>query len=303
MPGPCSPPPSPTCRITVRCQRGSAKRGPGSFSSTTARTPTRLTPGTRTCWAPLRDRGPLTGASQCRAGRQRGQPRSFITWCTRCRPRDSARLPSLPYSVVRHLFTSLSAAGPTRMIACLLIAGNEMPRSTGSSRSRGRAWSWPAWLVVVAAAVAACSSGGPPAQSPSATAQSPSATLQSPSAPAQICQQLAVPAYFYPSATWAQAADSKPAPSNMILDISGVGAGDGPVAHFQAVVRQARARNITVLGYISTVDGQRRAAQVEAEVRNYRAWYGVTSIFLEPGFRTSAAGGLLSAAGRLHSSL
>lgn len=166
------------------------------------------------------------------------------------------------------------------MIACLLIAGNEMPRSTGSSRSRGRAWSWPAWLVVVAAAVAACSSGGPPAQSPSATAQSPSATLQSPSAPAQICQQLAVPAYFYPSATWAQAADSKPAPSNMILDISGVGAGDGPVAHFQAVVRQARARNITVLGYISTVDGQRPAAQVEAEVRNYRAWYGVTSIFL-----------------------
>lgn len=155
-----------------------------------------------------------------------------------------------------------------------------MPRSTGSSRSRGRAWSWPAWLVVVAAAVAACSSGGPPAQSPSATAQSPSATLQSPSAPAQICQQLAVPAYFYPSATWAQAADSKPAPSNMILDISGVGAGDGPVAHFQAVVRQARARNITVLGYISTVDGQRPAAQVEAEVRNYRAWYGVTSIFL-----------------------
>ncbi len=169
------------------------------------------------------------------------------------------------------------------MIACLLIAGYEMSRSIGSSRSRGRARWRLAWLVGVAAAVVGCSSAGttasPPVTSP--PAGSPSASAYSPSANAQICQQLAVPAYFYSSSIWTQAADSKPAPSDMILDISGVGAGDGPLAHFQAVVEQAKARNVTVLGYISTVDGQRPTAQVEAEVRNYRAWYGVTSIFLD----------------------
>jgi hypothetical protein len=47
------------------------------------------------------------------------------------------------------------------------------------------------------------------------------------------------------------------------------------------VVRQVKARGITILGYISTVDGRRPAAQVETEVRNYQAWYGVTSIFLD----------------------
>ena len=90
-----------------------------------------------------------------------------------------------------------------------------------------------------------------------------------------------IPAYFYSSSIWAQAADSKPAPSDIILDISGVGAGSGPLGHFKAVVRTAKARGVTVLGYISTVDGQRPASQVEAEVRNYKAWYGVTSIFLD----------------------
>ena len=202
------------------------------------------------------DRGPLTGASQCRAGRQRGQPRSSITWCTRCRPRDSARLPSLPYSVVRHLFTSLSAAGPTRMIACLLIAGNEMPRSTGSSRSRGRAWSWPAWLVVVAAAVAACSSGGPPARArppPPRARPPPSEPVRPrPDLPATGGSRLLLPVSYLGAGRGQQAGTQQHDPGYLRCR-----RGDGPVAHFQAVVRQARARNITVLGYISTVDGQR----------------------------------------------
>src|ERR1700683_153740 len=97
----------------------------------------------------------------------------------------------------------------------------------------------------------------------------------------KYCPQLVVPAYFYSAAIWTQAADSQPTPSDIILDISGEGAGDAPEAHFQAVVQQAQAAGETILGYISTVDGQRPASQVEAEVRNYRAWYGVTNIFLD----------------------
>lgn len=140
-----------------------------------------------------------------------------------------------------------------------------MSRSMRSSRRLGRAWWWLALLMSAATAVSGCSAADP---ATAATA-------------ARYCRQLVIPAYFYSSALWAQASDSKPPPSDIILDISGIGAGDAPIAHFKAVVRQARARGVTVLGYISTVDGQRPAAQVETEVRNYQAWYGVTDIFLD----------------------
>jgi len=53
------------------------------------------------------------------------------------------------------------------------------------------------------------------------------------------------------------------------------------VSHFQGVVRQAQAAGITVLGYSSTDYGQRPIAAVKAEVRQYRAWYGVNGILLD----------------------
>jgi hypothetical protein len=95
------------------------------------------------------------------------------------------------------------------------------------------------------------------------------------------CQDVFVPAFFYSGSIWEQAADSKPAPSVMILDISGLGAGDAPVAHFQEVVRLEKAAGVTILGYSSTAFGQRPAAQVESDARNYKAWYGVSGMFLD----------------------
>jgi len=94
------------------------------------------------------------------------------------------------------------------------------------------------------------------------------------------CERLDVPAYFEPSA-WPQASGSDPPPSNMILDISGTGAGPAPQQDFRAAVGAAKAAGVTVLGYISTVDGQRPLAESEAEVTHYAEWYGVTSIFLD----------------------
>lgn len=163
------------------------------------------------------------------------------------------------------------------MTACRPSSGPDMPGSDGFGGLRGPAWRRAvalllAALAVIAAAVA-CSAdqaaAPPPAGSPDATAGTRS------------CSRLVIPAYFYSSATWAQAAGSKPPPSNIILDISGMGAGNAPDPHFRPIVRQVRARGIKVLGYISTVDGGRPAAQVESEVRNYKAWYGVTDIFLD----------------------
>ena len=106
------------------------------------------------------------------------------------------------------------------------------------------------------------------------------AGLSSPgSSPA--CQKAFVPAYF-PAADWPQVLASKPAPSVMILNpATGVGAGSAPDPAFQAAVRQARAAGAAVLGYSSTADGQRPAAEIEADIRNYKSWYGVTGIFLD----------------------
>ena len=95
-----------------------------------------------------------------------------------------------------------------------------------------------------------------------------------------VCEQLTVPAYFS-APYWLNAIHSKHPPADMILDISGTGAGTGPEASMLYLVRKAQAAGITVLGYSSTVDGQRPIAEVEADVRNYAAWYGVTSIFLD----------------------
>jgi hypothetical protein len=154
-----------------------------------------------------------------------------------------------------------------------------MPKSSSSSpRRAGAPWRL-ALLGVAGLALAACSAASA-SHLPAGPAPEGRGAGGQPVA-AQYCRQLVVPAYFYSSAVWARADGSKPAPGDIILDISGVGAGNAPQAHFVAVVRQAKARGVTVLGYISTVDGQRPAAQVETEVRNYKQWYGVTSIFLD----------------------
>ena len=75
---------------------------------------------------------------------------------------------------------------------------------------------------------------------------------------------------------------TKPPPSAMILNpATGVGAGSAPDPDFQAAAQAGADAGSVVLGYSSTADGLRPIGQVEADVRNYKAWYGVTGIFLD----------------------
>lgn len=99
--------------------------------------------------------------------------------------------------------------------------------------------------------------------------------------PGRACVDLAVPAYFS-AGYWAQASATRPAPADMILDLpNGTGAGTAPDPAFQSLVRQAQAAGITILGYSTTVNGGRMAADIEADVRHYRQWYGVDRVFLD----------------------
>jgi glutathione peroxidase-family protein len=140
-------------------------------------------------------------------------------------------------------------------------------------------------IAVVTAAVLVTATGA------GATAAPPLAPIPTlPLAPvpaAPGCQHAFVPAYFYAGSAWKQAMNSKPAPGVMILNVDS-GVGTSPLPHFQALVRQARAKGITVLGYTSTEYGHRPAAAVETEIRHYRAWYGVTSMFLDLTAGTAA---------------
>jgi hypothetical protein len=104
----------------------------------------------------------------------------------------------------------------------------------------------------------------------------------------RYCLKSFVPAYFT-SGTWSQVTSAKPVPSVMILNPStGIGAGNAPDPGFQAAVRRAQAAGTKVLGYASTANGQRPLSQIEADVRNYRAWYKVNGIFLDSVSGTSS---------------
>jgi Spherulation-specific family 4 len=95
------------------------------------------------------------------------------------------------------------------------------------------------------------------------------------------CQKTLVPAYFYPGANWAEAINSNPVPGLMILDITKSGAGSSPDPTYQATVKRARAAGITIMGYANTDYERRPLTAVEADIRHYKAWYGVTGIFLD----------------------
>jgi Spherulation-specific family 4 len=95
------------------------------------------------------------------------------------------------------------------------------------------------------------------------------------------CHRTFVPSFPWSAAFWMRAMDSRPAPGVMLLDVTGTGAGNVPVPHFQVLVRRAHARGVAVLGYSSTEYGQRPAAAVEADARNYRAWYRADGMFLD----------------------
>jgi hypothetical protein len=99
--------------------------------------------------------------------------------------------------------------------------------------------------------------------------------------PGPRCQEVSIPAYFYPGPNWAEAVTSSPAPGMMILDITSSGAGGAPDRAYAQAVGRAEAAGIQVLGYASTDYGRRPAAAVEAEVRHYRAWYHVSGMFLD----------------------
>jgi Spherulation-specific family 4 len=126
-----------------------------------------------------------------------------------------------------------------------------------------------------------------PSPSPSHTTAPPTPAPTEP-ATSSGCQQSFVPSYFYSGTLWDQVIGTSPRPATMFLNVDN-GVGTAPVAHFQQLVKSAQQNGITVLGYSSTEYATRPIAQVEAEVADYKAWYGVNGIMLDTVQGTSGA--------------
>lgn len=92
---------------------------------------------------------------------------------------------------------------------------------------------------------------------------------------------LLVPAYFHPAhfpAEWARLTD--PRLTAVILNVHN-GPGGARDPEFARAVARVEAGGGTVVGYIDTAYGARPAADIEAEARHYREWYGVADVFLD----------------------
>ena len=137
------------------------------------------------------------------------------------------------------------------------------------------AWKTPLVAVGLAGLLSTTAIVGPMADAASSHARP---ARPASSAPSRIV--LGSPAYFYPGATWTAAIAGAPSLRYLIANpASGPGAARDPA--YAAVVSASRASGVTVLGYVSTQWGRRPLPQVLRDIAAYRAWYGVSGIFLD----------------------
>lgn len=122
--------------------------------------------------------------------------------------------------------------------------------------------------------------------------------ISSPASAAE-CQNIAVPAYFYPSqptSQWNTAVSDAPLPTTtariLILNPSN-GPGKKLDQNYLNAVQNVHAAgsNFLVFGYVYSKYGKRAMRQVEADIDKYYSWYGVDGIFVD---ETASAGALVS---------
>jgi hypothetical protein len=129
-------------------------------------------------------------------------------------------------------------------------------------------------LVATATYKLACTGSGGSASASTGVTVAP--------AVAKVCQSVAVPAYFYPSAggLWNTADSSAPGVGIMIANVAN-GPGTGVNSDYASAIAAARAAGVRVFGYVHTSYGAIAASIIEANINAWRTLYGVTSIFLD----------------------
>lgn len=90
-----------------------------------------------------------------------------------------------------------------------------------------------------------------------------------------------VPAYFHPERAtdaWRRLLANPPRLAVLNID---AGPGAAKDAAYPPVISRLVAAGTEVLGYVDTDFGLRSVAEVRADLRSYRAWYGLRGVFLD----------------------
>lgn len=96
-----------------------------------------------------------------------------------------------------------------------------------------------------------------------------------------LSREACVPAYFHPEGetdAWRRLLANPP--RLLVLNIDD-GPGEAKDAAFPPVINRLVAAGTEVLGYADTDFGLRSVADVRADLRRYRAWYGLRGVFLD----------------------
>jgi len=106
---------------------------------------------------------------------------------------------------------------------------------------------------------------------------------------AATCQNIAVPAYFYPSqptSQWNTAVSDAPLPTDtarILIMNPNSGPGKALDQNYVKAINTVHAAgaNFLVYGYVHTKYGKRSLASVESDIDKYYSWYAVDGIFVD----------------------
>ena len=103
------------------------------------------------------------------------------------------------------------------------------------------------------------------------------------------CQNVIIPAYFYPSPTtlWNRAIENTPTVQMMIVDPAN-GPGSSVDSNYVSIISQARTKGVTTLGYVTSSYANRSTQSIKTEIDQWESMYGITDIFIDEA--TSDAG-------------
>lgn len=93
-------------------------------------------------------------------------------------------------------------------------------------------------------------------------------------------QRVAMPSYFYPGPLWTKLESAAPTLGMAIINPAS-GPGDKRDPAYAAQTAEARARGVTVIGYVHTSYAKRAFADVAQETKRYFDWYGVDGILFD----------------------
>jgi hypothetical protein len=151
---------------------------------------------------------------------------------------------------------------------------------SGSKPVSGSASTGP--LVASAGYTLTCTAAGGRASSASTS------VTVAPAAP-KVCQSVAIPAYFYPSAggLWSSADAAASGVGIMVANVAN-GPGTAVNSDYAAAIAAARAAGVRVFGYVYTHYGAISTSTVEAAISGWKTLYGVTSIFVDEASTSSS---------------